>query len=132
MATQYRRERHSVTDLKMHLVCVTKYRRPVFTANGLDVIEKSFQEVAKKMNFQILEFNGEENHVHALIEYPPKLSVSQIVNALKGVSSRRYGQAGLPKPHKEALWSPSYFAIAVGGAPLEVLKEYIRNQEKPS
>lgn len=132
MATQYRRERHSVTDLKIHLVCVTKYRRPVLTASGLDVIEKSFQEVAKKMDFQVLEFNGEGNHVHALIEYPPKLSVSQIVNALKGVSSRRYGQAGLPKPHKEALWSPSYFAIAVGGAPLEVLKEYIRNQEKPS
>jgi putative transposase len=84
------------------------------------------------MNFQVLEFNGEGNHVYALIEYPPKLSISQIVNALKGVSSRRYGQAGHKKPHKEALWSPSYFAVSVGGAPLEVLKEYIRNQEKPS
>jgi putative transposase len=132
MTTQFRRERHSVTDLKIHLVCVTKYHRSVFTASGIDLIEKSFREVAKKMDFQVLEFNGEGNHVHALIEYPPKLSVSQIVNALKGVSSRRYGQAGLPKPQKEALWSPSYFAIAVGGAPLEVLKEYIKNQEKPS
>jgi putative transposase len=89
-------------------------------------------EVAEKMNFQVLEFNGEKNHVHALIEYPPKLSISQIVNALKGVSSRRYGQAGYKKPHKEALWSPSYFAISVGGAPLEILNEYIKNQEKPS
>lgn len=132
MTTQFRKERHSVTDLKMHLVCVTKYRRSVFTAIGIDLIEKSFREVAGKMDFHVLEFNGEGNHVHALIEYPPKLSVSQIVNALKGVSSRRYGQAGLPKPHKQALWSPSYFAIAVGGAPLDVLKEYIRNQEKPS
>jgi putative transposase len=132
MTTQFRRERHSVTDLKIHLVCVTKYRRSVFTATGIDLIEKSFKEVADKMDFQVLEFNGEGNHVHALIEYPPKLSVSQMVNALKGVSSRRYGQAGLPKPHKEALWSPSYFAVAVGGAPIEVLKEYIRNQEKPS
>lgn len=86
--------------------------------------------VTEKMNFKVLEFNGEGNHVHALIEYPPKLSISQIVNALKGVSSRRYGQAGHKKPHKEALWSPSYFAVSVGGAPLEVLKEYIRNQEK--
>jgi putative transposase len=51
------------------------------------------------MNFQILEFDGEQNHVHALIEYPPKLSISQIVNALKGVSSRRYLQAGYKKPH---------------------------------
>jgi putative transposase len=80
----------------------------------------------------VLEFNGEGNHVHALIEYPPKLSISQIVNALKGVSSRRYGQAGHKKPHKEALWSPSYFAVSVGDAPLEALKEYIRNQEKPA
>lgn len=83
------------------------------------------------MDFRVISFNGEGNHIHALIEYPPKLSVSQIVNALKGVSSRRYGQAGYKKPHKEALWSPSYFAISVGGAPLEVLKEYIKNQEKP-
>jgi putative transposase len=66
-----------------------------------------------------------------LIEYPPKLSISQITNALKGVSSRRYGQAGNQKPHKEALWSPSYFAVSVGGAPLEVLKQYIKNQSRP-
>ncbi len=132
MTTQFRRERHSVTDLKIHLVCVTKYRQSVFTASSLELIEKSFREVANKMDFEVLEFNGEANHVHALIEYPPKLSVSQIVNALKGVSSRRYGQAGLPKPHKEALWSPSYFSVSVGGAPLEVLKKYIQAQEKPS
>ena len=82
------------------------------------------------MNFRVLEFNGEADHVHALIEYPPKLSISQIANALKGVSSRRYGQAGNQKPHKEALWSPSYFAVSVGGAPLEVLKQYIKNQSR--
>ena len=111
---------------------MTKYRRSVFTAKSLYLIEKTFTEVAKKMDFNVLEFNGEGNHIHSLIEYPPKLSVSQIVNALKGVSSRRYGQAGFKKPHKQALWSPSYFAISVGGAPLEVLKEYIKNQEKPS
>jgi len=131
MTSQFRRERHSVTDLKIHLVCVTKYRRSVFTRESLSLIEKSFREVAKKMNFYVIEFNGEYNHVHALIEYPPKLSISQIVNALKGVSSRRYGQAGYEKPDQEALWSPSYFVVSVGGAPLDVLKEYIRNQEKP-
>lgn len=85
------------------------------------------------MGFEIEEFNGEPDHVHVLIEYPPKLSISQMVNALKGVSSRRYGQAGHPKPYgSDALWSPSYFASSVGGAPLEVLKRYIQNQEKPS
>ncbi len=131
MTTQLRKERHSITDLKIHLVCVTKYHQSVFTAKSLDLIEKSFTEVATKMNFQVLEFNGEGNHVHSLIEYPPKLSVSQIVNALKGVSSRRYGQAGFKKPHQQSLWSPSYFAVCVGGAPLAILKEYIKNLEKP-
>ncbi len=85
------------------------------------------------MGFEIREFNGEVDHIHCLIEYPPKLSISVMVNSLKGVSSRRYGQAGFPKPYgKDALWSPSYFVSLVGGAPLEVLKQYIQNQEKPS
>ncbi len=128
----YRRERHSVTDLKTHLVCVTKYRLPLFDEEGLELIEESFRVVAHKMNFQILEFNGEADHVHALIEFPPKLSISQIANALKGVSSRRYGQAGKTKPHKQALWSPSYFAVSVGGTPIEVLKQYIKDQSRPS
>jgi putative transposase len=107
-------------------------RNSLFTGESIDLVEKSFREVAEKMDFQMVEFNGERNHVHVLIEYPPKWSISQIVNAVKGVSSRRYGQAGYKKPHKEALWSPSYFAVSVGGAPLEVLKEYIKNQQKPS
>ncbi len=132
MSTLLRKERHGISSLKIHLVCVTKYRRTVLTAESLAVIKKSFIEVAKKMDFQILEFNGESDHVHALLEFPPKLSISQMVNALKGVSSRRYGQAGFPKPYgKEALWSPSYFVSSVGGAPLEVLKQYIQNQSKP-
>ena len=85
------------------------------------------------MGFEIREFNGEADHIHCLIEYPPKLSISVMVNSLKGVSSRRYGQAGFPKPYgKDALWSPSYFVSSVGGASLEVLKRYIQNQEKPS
>ena len=95
MSRNLRKERHSVSDLKVHLVCVTKYRQKVFTAESLELIEKSFSEVASKMNFQVLEFNGESDHVHVLIEYPPKLSISLIVNSLKGVSSRRYGKAGL-------------------------------------
>ncbi len=111
---------------------MTKYRKLVFNDEGLKLIEESFRTVAQKMNFQILEFNGEADHVHALIEYPPKLSISQIANALKGVSSRRYGQAGNKKPHKASLWSPSYFAVSVGGAPIEVLKRYIKEQSRPS
>ena len=110
MTTNLRKERHSISSIKIQLLCVTKYRRAVFTSESIAVIEKSFNAVAMKMDFQILEFNGEYDYIHALIEYPPKLSISQMVNALKGVSSRRYGQAGHLKPYgKDALWSPSYF-----------------------
>ena len=132
MGNHYRRERHRVTDLKVHLVCVAKYRDEVFSAQEVDLIESVFQAVAPKMNFQVLEFSGEDEYIHALIEYPPKLPISKIVNALKGVSSRRYGQAGFRKPHgKSALWSPSYFAVSVGGAPIEVLIQYIKDQSRP-
>jgi putative transposase len=128
----YRRERHSVTDLKVHLVCVAKYRDEVFSVEELELIERVFRHVAVKMDLQIIEISGEDEHVHALIEYPPKLSVSKIINALKGVSSRRYGQHGFKKPHdKSALWSPSYFAVSVGGAPIEVLIQYIKDQSRP-
>ncbi len=126
-----RRERNSVSDLKVHLVCVTKYRKNVLTAEGLKLIKDSFETVAKKMNFKILEFNGETDHIHVAIEYPPKLSVSQIVNHLKGVSSRLYGAAGYKKPHKTSLWSPSYFVASVGGAPLQTLKQYIQGGKSP-
>lgn len=133
MTTPLRRERHSVSSLYVHLVCVVKYRRKILTAESLKTLEGAFSDVAQKMGFEVKEFNGEADHVHFLLEYPPKLSVSQMVNALKGVSSRRYGQAGHPKPYgKPSLWSPSYFASSVGGAPLDVLKSYIENQAKPS
>lgn len=130
---KYRREHHSVSDLKAHLIFVTKYRQKILTAECLTLIKSAFGSVAQKMNFQILEFNGEADHVHLLIEYPPKLSISQMVNSLKGVSSRRYGQAGFKKPNgKNALWTPAHFSASVGGTPIEILKQYIQNQEKPS
>ena len=128
----YRRGRHSVTDLKAHLVCLTKNRKDLLSDASLKVLEEAFRTVASKMDFQVLEFTGEEDHIHALIEYPPKLSISEIVNALKGVSSRRYGQAGFRKPlNEEALWSPSYFAVSVGSAPIEVLKRYVKDRSRP-
>lgn len=74
MAMRLRRERHSVTDLKAHLVCVTKYREHIFSVDEFALIEAVFRYVAKQMNFEVLEISGESDHIHALIEYPPKLS----------------------------------------------------------
>jgi putative transposase len=138
MATQYRRGRHSVTDLQVHLVFVTKYRRKIFTQASLELLRESFIEVARKMDFKVVECNGEADHIHLLVEYPPKLSISVIVNHLKGVSSRIYRKQ-FPSPHKDHLWSPAYFAVSCGGAPcalggalpIETLKKYIENQKSP-
>jgi len=87
--------------------------------------------VAKKMGFKLVQLNGESDHIHVLIEYPPKLSISQIVNSLKGVSSRMLRQKYELQPHVKHLWSPSYFAVSCGGAPLAKIKEYIKNQNEP-
>ena len=133
MSISYKKGFRGVYRLTAHIVFVTKYRKKAINQEILTRLEQIFSETLLKWRSELLEFNGESDHIHVLIEYPPKLSISGIVNALKGVSSRKYGQAGLPKPYgKQALWSPSYFVSSVGGAPLEILKKYIQNQEKPS
>ncbi len=84
---------------------------------------------------ELREFGGEEDHVHLLIHYPPTVTLATLVNSLKGVSARRLKQE-LPSEIKRFLWgghlwSPSYFVGSCGGAPLEVVKEYIENQKAP-
>jgi putative transposase len=84
----------------------------------------------------LAEFNGESNHVHLLVNFPPKVALSRLVNSLKGVSSRRMRQEfpDLARHHWRAnrLWSGSYFAGSAGGAPISVLRQYIRQQNRPS
>jgi putative transposase len=128
-AQVFDRGRHSVTKLRAHLVFVTRYRRKVLTPDGLATIETAMQRVASEMSFSVVELNGEPDHVHVVVRYPPKLSVSKIVNALKGVSSRRYRQGGHLMPSPKSLWTPSYFAASVGGAPIAVLRQYVQDQK---
>ena len=82
----------------------------------------------------LVEFNGESNHVHLLVNYPPKVPISHLVNSLKGVSSRRLRQQfpGLARHYwKGRLWSASYFAGSVRGAPISILRQYIEAQARP-
>ena len=128
--------RHAKYLLHAHLVFTPKYRKKIFTNEHLQTMKEAFESVAKKMGFEIVEFNGESDHIHLLIEYPPRLALSKIVNSLKGVSSRLLRKK-YPIFKKEywgdnvSLWSRSYFVASVGGAPLEILKEYIENQKTP-
>ncbi len=121
--------------LHAHLIFVTKYRGKVFTEEHLVTLEKIFRRVCSDFEAELEKFNGEQDYVHLLINYPPKVSVSKMVNSLKGVSSRQLKQyhPELIKPAymKNALWSPSYFAGSVGGAPIDILKQYIEQQDRP-
>ena len=119
-----RHGRHCVFNLHIHLVFVTKYRRSVFTKAVLEDLKEIFASVCQDFEAELVEFDGEKDYVHLLINYPPKVSVSRLVNSLKGVSSRlirkkRYACIQ-DKLWAGALWSPSYFAASCGGAPISI------------
>ena len=129
---QIRSGRHCVFNIHVHLVFVTKYRKDVFTKPMLDAMEGMFKKVCLDFEAELTEFNGEDDHVHLLINYPPKVAVSNLVNSLKGVSSRHL-RKDFPEIKNKlwggSLWSPSYFASSCGGAPLEIIKQYIEQQQ---
>src|SRR5690349_14093911 len=122
-SSDIRRGRHCVSNLHVHLVFVTKYRRSVFDKAALQEMRNIFTSVCDDFSACLVEFDGEDEHVHLLIEYPPKVAISTLVNSLKGVSSR-YLRRRFPKLANRywrgVLWSPSYFAGSCGGAPLSV------------
>jgi putative transposase len=127
----YRRGRHVVSALNVHLVFVTRYRRGVLTSEHLDALRSVFAGVCADFGAELVEMDGEDDYVHLLVAYPPQVAVARLVNSLKGVSARRLRQRYRVRTHREHLWSPSYFAASAGGAPLEALKQYIRQQRTP-
>lgn len=134
-ATEIRTGRHVVFNLHVHLVFITKYRRGVFTKIILDDLKEIFERVCKDFEAELVEFDGEEDHVHLLVNYPPKIAISHLVNSLKGVSSRMIRLKNYPSIRQKlwggALWSPSYFAGSCGGAPISIIRQYIENQKTP-
>ncbi|MCA2202380.1 IS200/IS605 family transposase [Streptomyces sp. SMS_SU21] len=127
--------RHCVFRMHVHLVFVTKYRHKVFADQHLTRCEEIMRAVCEDFEAELVEFNGGNNHVHLLVNFPPKVAVSKLVNSLKGVSSRRLRQEfpDLVRHYWRAqrLWSGSYFAGSVGGAPLSIVKQYIEQQNPP-
>ncbi len=127
--------RHCVFNLHVHLVFVTKYRRGVFTKAILEDMRLVLASVCNDFEAELVEFDGEDDHVHLLVNYPPKVAISTLVNSLKGVSSRLIRQKNYPEIRQKLwgghLWSPSYFAGSCGGAPLSMIRQYIESQRTP-
>lgn len=131
-----RRGRSVVYNLHAHLVFTTKYRRGALTDPILTRCEEIMADVCRDFGAELREFNGDTDHVHLLVHYPPTVTLSKLVNSLKGVSARYLRQEHdthlrhyLSGGH---LWSPSYYAGSCDGAPLAAVNEYIENQKHPA
>ena len=128
----YRPGRHVVSALYVHLVFVTKYRCDVLDADMLCSCEDAMRKVCADFGAELREFDGEDNHVHLLVEYPPKVPVAGLVNSLKGVSARRLRSEFTGRVNRHRMHghfrSPSYFAASCGGAPLSIIRQYIEQQ----
>lgn len=93
------------------------------------------QITAKAIGMAIEAIEADGDHLHVMICHPPTLSLSEIVRRLKGASSHYIRRQRLPEVTRKlwgkAFWSPSYFVVSCGGAPLETVKAYVQNQTNP-
>jgi len=132
---QPRKGSHSVYSIHLHLVFVTKYRRKVITIAMLERMNEIFGQVCRKTNSILLEFSGESDHVHALVDLHPDNNISAFIGSLKSASSRilrKEFESHLEQFYnKPVLWSGSYYVASTGGAPIEKIKAYIKSQEVP-
>jgi putative transposase len=132
----YRRGRHVVSALPVHLVFVTQYRHGVLDGAMLSCCEAAMRKVCADFGAGLREFTGEAGHARLLVDYPPKVAVSALVNSLKSVSARGLRAEFTGRVNRASMrghfWSPSYFAASCGGAPLSIIRQYIERQQRPA
>ena len=127
---------HSVYSIHLHLVLVTKYRRQVITLPIMERMGEIFQNICKKKKSLMLQFDGEEDHVHLLIDLHPDNNIAQLVASLKSASSRiirKEFKSEVDKTYsKPVFWSSSYYVSSCGGVTIERLRKYLEKQNSPS
>ncbi len=131
LLSDYLKKRHNVTKLVVHLVLITKYRRKLFERTMIQQLREALESLCEKLECKLLEIDGERDHAHLPVSYPPKLAVSVMINNLKAEGSRRLRilNTYLTVQSKSGmLWSRSYFACSSSGATIETLKEYVNSQ----
>lgn len=97
----------------------------------LDSLRGVFATVCADFGARLVKMNGEDDHVHPRVEYPPKVAVPTPVNSLKGLSSWLLRKRYRIRTHREHLWSPSYLAASCGGAPLSITCQYVEQRQRP-
>ena len=128
---EYREGSHSRYDLKIHVVWITKYRKKVLVGDIAVRVRELIREICLANDIQIVKGHVSLDHIHLLISYPPHMSVSKIVQYLKGKSSRKLLQEYTELRKKfwgQHIWARGYFAVSTGTVTDEVIKQYIENQ----
>lgn len=132
----WRTGRHVVYELHAHIVLVTKYRRKVMSPRVTKLLGDTFREVCERFECELEEFETDKDHAHLLVAYPPKVQLSKLVMSLKTNGSKRVREHDWPEVRQSLwgghFWSPSYCIVSCGGAPLEIIKRYIQDQQKPN
>ena len=131
--TVYSRRAHSVCCLTYHAVFVVKYRRKVISPGNMDFFKVHTKYlIEERFRGNLIEFNGEADHVHILFELPPSAAPSMVICSLKTQLSKearkRYPEQIRGKLWKDSFWSDSYFLATTGGADIETLEKYIQTQ----
>jgi putative transposase len=136
MGKDFIHKARGVSDLKAHLVLTPKYRRKIFTDPMLTRLEEIFRTLMEKWEGRLIEFNGEVDHVHLLIQYNPQTELSKLINNLKTVSSRYLRKEFAERVNEfygqDVLWTSGYGIFSCGGVTVEELKKYIENQDRPN
>jgi putative transposase len=133
---EWRNGRHVVYRLHAHIILVAKYRKKVMTKRVTADLRDSFEEVCSRFDVTLDAFETDTDHAHLIITYPPKVALSRLVMSLKTISSMRVRSHGWPEITKalwgDHFWSPSYAVVSCGGAPLDIIKKYVENQQAPN
>jgi putative transposase len=127
----YKSNKHVVYSCQYHVIWCPKYRRSVLI-DGVDTrLKEIIQQVCTECTSEIFTLEVMPDHVHLLVEVDPQYGIHRLVRSLKGRSSRLLRQEF---PHLRSrlptLWTNSYFVSTVGGAPLEILQQYIEQQKR--
>ncbi|MEI2580918.1 IS200/IS605 family transposase [Scytonema sp. PRP1] len=127
----YKSNRNIVYSCKYHVVWCPKYRRPVLIGEVETRLKELLYQIAKEIEVEIIELEVMPDHVHVLLECDPQFGIHKVMKRLKGATSR-YLRQEFPhlKSRIPTLWTNSYFVSTVGGAPLEVIKQYVANQKE--
>lgn len=115
---------------KYHVIWCSKYRRKVLVEEVGQRLKELIVGVASELRVDIIKMEIMPDHVHLLLEVDPQFGIHRAVKNIKGKTSRILRAEFISlRTRLPSLWTNSYFVATVGGAPLEVIKQYIESQK---